>query len=72
MMKVPSPECWRGFVEVAGVDDEGSFSKMLEKVLSMLSMLMTKAPSPKCWTGFVEVAEVNDEGSFSRMLEKVR
>jgi hypothetical protein len=32
MTKVPSPDCWRRFVEVDGVDDEGSFSKMLEKV----------------------------------------
>jgi hypothetical protein len=29
-MKVPSPECGRGFIEVIKVDDEGSFSRMLE------------------------------------------
>jgi hypothetical protein len=31
-MKVSSLKCWRRFVEVVGVDDEGSLSKILEKV----------------------------------------
>jgi hypothetical protein len=34
MMKVPSPECWRRYVdvEVTEVDDEGTFFRMFEKV----------------------------------------
>jgi hypothetical protein len=32
MTKVPSPKYWRGFVEVTGVNDEGSFSRMWERV----------------------------------------
>ena len=52
MMKVPSLEYWRGFIEVVGVDDEGFFSRMLEKVLLKSSKTMTKVPSTECWRGF--------------------
>jgi hypothetical protein len=33
-MKVPSPEWWRRF-EVAGVDDDGYFSKMLRRFIEI-------------------------------------
>jgi hypothetical protein len=71
MMKVPYPKCWRRFIEVAKVNDEGSFSKMLEGPLKSPES-KTRVPSPECWRWFVEVAGVDDEGSFSKMLEKVR
>ena len=38
MAKIPSPECWRGFVEVARVDDEGSFSRMLERYVEVIGV----------------------------------
>jgi hypothetical protein len=34
-----------GFVEVVRVDDEGSFSRMLEKILLKSPESMTKVPS---------------------------
>ena len=38
MTKIPSPECWRGFVEVMEVDDEGSFSRMLERYVEVIGV----------------------------------
>jgi hypothetical protein len=40
-----------GITDVADVDDEGTFSRILEKVSLMLKSprSMTKVPSPECW-----------------------
>jgi hypothetical protein len=59
-----------GYVVVTEIDDEGSFSRLLEKVMLISPRSMTKVPSPDCWRK-CDVAEVDDEGSFSILLEKV-
>ena len=72
-------------VDVAEVDDKGSFSISLEKVMLMSPRSTTKVPSPDYWRRWcwcrlcwwrrflnLLIAEVDDEGTFSRMSEKVR
>ena len=87
-MASPFPECWHyrgrwrryllqnvgeGIIYFAHVDDEDTFSGMLEVSLLLL-MLMAKLPSLGRWRRYVDVdvADVDDEGTFSTMLEKVR
>lgn len=52
MSKVPSPDCYRCFINVANVDVEGTFSRPLEKVMLMSPELVTKVPYLDCWRRF--------------------